>query len=165
MGILCCTAKYRKLFGLPENLGEPPAATGALGAWYSNPLQIGRYRYLHFMSEQTRLSVLIPLRERRTAEERLIASIGELIRRFGVKEEHVLREVETLSPFVYSRTRSRSVLGSMRDQAELAKVHLQYDDLWEVLLQLADTPCSALSWDSPNRVVPRLLQEHWSEVR
>ena len=89
MGVLRCTAKYRKLVGLPEDLGEPPAATGALGEWYANPLNIGRDRYLHYMSENARLSVLIGLRERKTAEQRFVSTVYELLRSLGVKETQV----------------------------------------------------------------------------
>ncbi len=34
MGVLRCSAKYRKLFGLPERLEEPAAPVCGLGAWY-----------------------------------------------------------------------------------------------------------------------------------
>lgn len=47
MGVLRCTAKYRKLFGLPHELEEPALPMSGLGAWYANTLNIGYGRYLH----------------------------------------------------------------------------------------------------------------------
>lgn len=64
METLCCTAKYRKLFGLPNMLPAATLATTALGPWYANALNIGSARLLHYMSSTSLLSVFIWQRER-----------------------------------------------------------------------------------------------------
>ena len=166
MGVLRCTAKYRKAFSLPEKLGEPNPPLSALGCWYANTLNVGHGRYLHYMSEKARLSVIVPLRHRETAEQRFTQTLADLLTHFGAASRYVDKEVSTLMSLADGRTTSRSVLGSMRDHAYLTKGYLQDDlSLWDVMLFLAESPAGPLDWDSANRVAPRLLDEWWGGPR
>ena len=162
MGVLRCTAKYRRLRDLPGELKEPPNSTGALGDWYANALHVGHARYLHFMSEVSRLSVLITLRESRSAEMRFKRTLLELLQDIGVAESHAEREVAALEPLHFAPTRSRSVLGSMNDQAFAAKIYLEHESPWDAMVRLSDTPCSPLGYETPRDVTTRVVAELWS---
>jgi hypothetical protein len=61
MVVLRCTQKL--LVRLKQIDRLPPAeSTTRLGDWYGNVLQIGRRQHLLFISEQSRLPVVIPIR-------------------------------------------------------------------------------------------------------
>lgn len=164
MATLRCTAKYRKIAGLPSKLEEPPEHTvGALGDWYADTLNVGHDRYLLYMSETSRLSVIVTLKTRHTAEPRFQRALRQLLGDLGVEDRLIDREMSTFEPFFFAKTRSRSVLGSMNDQSFLAQHILRPGDvsLWETVMSLSKTPCSPLGMESPGRVAPRLLRERW----
>jgi hypothetical protein len=167
MGVLRCTAKYRKLVGLPNDLKDPQPVHSALGEWYGNPLNVGHDRYLHYMCEKARLSIVIPLKTRYTAEDRFTRTLYEFLPELGVAEKHAERELSTLNPLYFARAQNRSVLGSMNDQALAASYHLRREDLslWDVMLMLSETPCTPLGGESPNIVAPRLITDFWQGPR
>jgi len=162
MGILRCTAKYRKAMGLPDGLGEPSApSSSALGEWYANTLNIGALRLLQYHSDRSRLSVVLRLSPRKTAESRFVDSLGDLLRQLGVPPTLVNTELRTLLPFTYSRARDRSVLSTLRDHARGVKSDLEHGRAhtpWDLSWRLAETPCGPLKGRSPDRVAPELLQ-------
>jgi len=159
MATLRCTAKYRKAFGIRENLPEPAISGLVLGEWYANTLSIGRERFFHYMSSGSLLSVVIPMRERKTAQSRFAEAVERLLYHFGASRADVEAELRIMSDFEYARASNRSILGSMRDQAYLAKHDLLYgyaSSLWELWLWLAETPCGPMDYDSP-KTVTRIL--------
>src|SRR5438105_6685385 len=117
MSIIRTTAKYRAALHLPEELPERPGRNGSLGEWYANTLSIGHLRYLHYMSSRSLLSVIIWLREAKTAEGRMFLALEELLQALGVSAEAVARELSAMVRLFYARSNSRSILASMRDQA------------------------------------------------
>ena len=62
MVVLRCT---QKLLVRLKQVGDlpPVESTTRLGDWYGNILQIGRRQHLLFISERSRLPVVIPIRE------------------------------------------------------------------------------------------------------
>lgn len=163
METLCCTSKYRKLFGLSERLPPASGSETALGPWYANVLNIGSARLLHYMSSTSLLSVVIRQRERKTAENRFIRSLEEILAALGTPPNLIQAELDGLSSFQYARATDRSVLGSMRDQANGARYYL--DDQTtpaELSLRLAETPCGPRDYEQPQRLAPRLVAEKWS---
>ena len=170
METLCCTTRYRKLFGLPNQLpaaDESPAANGsALGPWYANVMNIGSLRLLHYMSSTSLLSVVIWQREKRSAEQRFVQMLGDVLTALGAAPAIVASELALAADIAYARATSRSVLASMRDQMNGARWQLSRTrDLLEVSLELAQTPCGPMDYASPRKVAPRLLAEHWSTPR
>ena len=132
---------------------------GALGPWYGNTLNMGALRFLHYLSSQALLSVVIELKDRRSAEQRFAQSLARLLHSLGSPEPSVLREIELLRTIQYGRASNRSILGSMRDQAYLASYRLEEGrvSLDRVNLDLAETPCGPLAYASPRRVTAQLL--------
>ena len=164
--ILCCTTRYRRLFGLPSSLPAADRSTTALGPWYANVLNLGPTRLLHFISSPSLLSVVITQRERKSAEERFVRGLRELLTELGVPANIIQAELDHLSSFQYARATDRSVLGSMRDQALGAR--FQYDHtstLFELSHRLAQTPCGPRDYQSPARLAPALMKARWSSPR
>ena len=160
MATLRCTTKYRRAFRIGENLPEPAASDLILGEWYANTLSIGPQRFFHYMSSASLLSVIIPMRERKTAELRFVKAVEDLLHHFGAAPARVEAEVRSMRNFKYARARNRSVLGSLRDQAYLAKHDVldgRVSSLWELWFRLAETPCGPMDYDSPQRVTKILF--------
>ncbi len=160
MATLRCTTKYRKAFGIRENLAEPAPTDLILGEWYANTLSIGRQRFFHYMSSASLLSVIIPMRERKTAERRFVKAVEDLLYHFGASRTEVETEVHSMRGFEYARASNHSVLGSLRDQAYLAKHDVldgRVSSLWDLWLRLAETPCGPMDYDSPKKVTRSLF--------
>ena len=162
MTILLCTAKYRKTFGLPERLSPVEEREGALGPWYANTLNAGSQRMLHYMSGPSLLSVIIPLRDRRSAEQRFVAALRELLGALDVPERYVDLEAGCMGVIQHGRASDRSKLGSLRDQAYTAS----YDfadglSLAVINRRAAMTPCGPMAYKSPEYVAPMLLEQTW----
>jgi hypothetical protein len=163
---ICCTSKYRMLFGLPGSL--PPALENAtaLGPWYANVLNVGSARLLHYMSSTSLLSVIIWQRERKTAEQRFARSLKELLSRLEVPSNFIDAELSSLASFGYARATNRSVLASMRDQAKDARYHLDETITpLDLSLRLAETPCGPRNYESPKTLAPRLIAVRWFSRR
>jgi hypothetical protein len=163
MATLLCTAKYRKAFGLPEALTPLPTEEGALGPWYAHTLNVGAQRYLHYMSESALLSVVIHLREKRSAEARFRHALDELLRSFDVSPEDLENELAVVETLQFARAGDRSKLASLRDQSGMAWTALSEGDMSvaEVNQWLAETPCGPMNYESPSLVAPRRLEEKW----
>jgi hypothetical protein len=164
METLCCTGKYRKLFGLPKNLPAGTESTTALGPWYANVLNIGTVRLLHYMSGSSFLSVIIRQSERKTAEQRFVRALGELLTAFQLPPNVIQAELHAMSPLRYARATDHSVLGFMRHQAQGA--NYDYGEpmtLLDLSLRLAETPYDPLPDGWARRAAPRLLLARWSD--
>jgi Domain of unknown function (DUF6933) len=160
MVTLRCTQKYRKAFRLPEKLPEPAASTTVLGEWYANTLSIGHNRLVHYMSGSSLLSVIVPLRDRKLAEDRLREELRAFLDALGVDADIAERELRLMSEMSYSRASNRSVQASMRDQAKVAKdavIRRGVTSTWQIMLDLAEMPCGALGYDHPGRETRRLF--------
>ena len=162
MAILLCTSKYRAIFGLPEKLDIPEGEQNALlGPWYANTLFIGSHRYLHYMSSETLLPIIIWLRERSTAELRMTSALKELLLQIGAPSAAVAVEVDALTSLVYGRATDRSRLASMRDQTVTAKhfVHGgRSSSPWDMTIDLAQMPSGTLAYRTPLDETARLLK-------
>src|SRR5688572_29976371 len=102
MVVLRCTQQL--LFRLKRFDDEPPAAsTTRLGDWYGNILRMGRRHALVFVSEKSRLPVLIPIRE----ANRLRVSFPEAVRRMlafvGVPASGIDDERSQMSAIAFGR--------------------------------------------------------------
>lgn len=161
MSLLLCTSKYRTVFGLPEKLVVPESQSNALlGPWYANTLFIGPQRYLHYMSSRTLLPIVILLRERSTAETRMVAALKELLLRIGAPAAAAQAEVDALASITYGRASDRSRLASMRDQTVCGK-HFVHGGRsaspWDLTIDLAQMPSGALAYNTPLEETAKLL--------
>jgi hypothetical protein len=132
-----------------------------LGPWYANTLFIGAQRYLHYMSSQTLLPIIIWLRERSTAETRMISTLKELLLQIGAPAATVEAEIGALTSVFYGRASDRSRLASMRDQKVTAKhfVHGgRCSSPWDLTIDLAQMPSGALAYRMPLEKTAQLLQ-------
>jgi hypothetical protein len=163
MATLRCTAKYRKALALGEKLPEPSGVVEAhpFGEWYANTLTIQRQPFLHFMNGRVLLSVIVPMRQRRTGEARMVETLERLLLSFGLAAkslESFLAHATTLEP---ARAHDRSILASMRDQASVARNTVlggRASTPWEIMVDLAIMPCGALGYSNPRTETVKLVR-------
>ena len=163
MPTLLCTAKYRKAFGLPEHLPAAEVDEGALGPWYGDTLNVGSQRFLHYMSATSLLSVIVTLRERSSAEKRLVRALRDLLVELTIPEAWIDRETEGLLSFQYGRASNRSDLGFLRDHAKMARYRFLRDEfsVAEVNVDLSGNPATAGDRGFPHEMAREKLAARW----
>jgi len=121
MTTLQCTLKLLKeLGGTPS----PPVASGsALGSWHANLLRFNRRKCILFTNDATLYSVFVP-GLRKPDFQRIRGVLGQAVFRSlrlgGFRQsqiEAVLEEIDGPGELQITKTRNRSVLGSMNDLA------------------------------------------------
>lgn len=120
MVVLRCT---QKLLGRMKQPCDLPAieSTTRLGEWYGNILRIGRRQLLLFISERSRLPVILPLREARRLGTVFPTAVGDRLAAVGIPAPDIAEEVAQMSEMAFGRTRNRSLLGTMNDFAFMAQ--------------------------------------------
>ena len=145
------TAKLAKR--MKVDLVESSSPTdGSLGDWYVNHYIIGRQHLLLAVSQRTLLPVLLQAKELKTFPERLRSETELILRSFGIAEPRIKTEIKAMGEWVFAKTDSRQVLGSMNDFASMLKYQFNPDaSLCEESRLLARTPCSPISGNSPQQ--------------
>ena len=113
MVVLRCTQKLLARLKQAENLPAVESTTG-LGDWYGNILQLGRRQHLLFISERSRLPVVIPIREGKRLAEVFPDAVCNVLDLVGVAAEDIADERSRMSEIAFGRTRNRSLLGTLR---------------------------------------------------
>jgi len=92
-------------------------STTRLGDWYGNILRIGRQEYLLFISERSRLPVVIPIREKRRLATIFLDAVCAALSAIGVASNDIADERSRMSAIAFGKTRNRSLLGTLNDFA------------------------------------------------
>jgi hypothetical protein len=120
MVVLRCTQKL--LVQLKETDDLPPVeSTARLGDWYGNVLRIGHRQHLLFISERSRLPVIISIREATRLGTVFPDAVCERLSIVGVAAADIADERMLMSEFAFGRTRNRSLLGTLNDFAFMAQ--------------------------------------------
>jgi len=136
-------------------------STTRLGDWYGNLLRMGKRHALLFISERSRLPILIPVREANRLRSAFPDAVCQMLAAVGVSAEAIERERLQMSQIALDRTKSRSLLGSLNDFSMLARMHFitsRNDPLERIARDLAETPL-ILPFDGehPSMVTRRLF--------
>ena len=119
MVVLRCTQKLLARLQQAENLAAVESST-RLGDWYGNILQLGRRQHLLFISERSRLPVVIPIREGKRLADVFPDAVCEVLALVGVGVADIADERSRMSEIAFGRTRNRSLLGTLNDFAFMA---------------------------------------------
>jgi hypothetical protein len=141
--------------------GPDVPSTTRLGDWYGNLIRMGNRHVLLFISERSRLPVMIPVREANRLRSSLPEAVCQMLAAVDVPAEAIERERQQMSEIAFGRTRSRSLLGSLNDFSMMARMHFvtrRSDPLERIARDLAETPL-ILPFDGahPSAVTRRLL--------
>jgi hypothetical protein len=154
-----CTRKLIKSLKADIDTSPPPPTT-QLGDWYGNTHNPGHSRNIMFTSELSLLSVVMPLRERKSLLQNFRLRLAELLEVFGVAEDQIKNELDEMEEFSISTTASRSILASMRDLKINADFYVwRYPEasLLDLEIRLAQIPCGPLDMAFPYEVAVGLL--------
>ena len=152
MVVLRCT---QKLLVLLKQVGDlpPVESTTRLGDWYGNILRIGHRQHLLFISERSRLPVVLPIREVKRLGTLFPAAVCERLATVGVTAADIADERMRMSEFAFGRTRNRSLLGTLNDFAFMAQSvnvrRTEPESPEELMRFLSQTPILPLDGASP----------------
>ena len=151
MVVLRCT--QRLLLRLKEFEDEPSVRSSTrLGDWYGSVLHMGRRHALIFISERSRLPLLIPIREANRLSTVFPDAVCRMLGAVSVPAADVEHERSLMSEIAYGRTENRSLLGTLNDMSFGARVHFitaRHDSLEDIALRLAETPILPLGGACP----------------
>ena len=152
MVVLRCTRRLLDRLKLAGNLSDAESST-KLGDWYGNLLQLGHRQHLLFVSERSRLPVVIPIRQARVLATVFPDTVCALLAAVGVPTIDIAEERARMSEMVFGRTKNRSLLGTMTDYTFMAQ-HVdarcaEPETPVELMHFLARTPILPLNGDRP----------------
>ena len=152
MVVLRCT---QKLLVRLKQVGDlPPVESSTrLGDWYGNVLRIGRRQHLLFISERSRLPVVLPMREAKRLATVFPDAVCERLAIVGVAAAGIADERARMSDLAFGRTRNRSLLGTLNDFAFMAQSvdarRAEPESPEELMRFLSQTPILPLDGASP----------------
>lgn len=152
MMVLRCTQKLLTRLKMTSDL-PPAASTTRLGDWYGNILRFGPQQFLIFISEHSRLAVVLPARDAKRLPEILPSAISDLLAQIGIPAEEIEDERGRMSRVSFGRTRDRSLLGTLNDYVMMARYGYSQrgvpESPGELMRFLAQTPILPLKGASP----------------
>ena len=160
MVVLRCTQTLLRRLKQFDDASDVRSTT-KLGDWYGNLIRMGNRHVLLFISERSRLPVMVPVRAASHLRSVFPDAVCQALVAVGVPRELVEREQMEMSEIAFSRTRSRSLLGSLNDFSLMARVEFamrRTDSLERIARDMAETPL-ILPFDGadPSTVTRRIL--------
>src|ERR1700682_3372584 len=105
MFVLRCTqrllVRLKQARDLPASQSPP-----RLGDWYGNILRIGRRQHLLFISERSRLPVVLPITESKRLSTVFPDAVCERLAIVGVAAEDIADERARMSEIAFGQTRN-----------------------------------------------------------
>jgi hypothetical protein len=137
-------------------------STTRLGDWYGNVLQLGRRQHLLFISERSRLPLVIPIREGKRLASVFPDAVCEELGRVGVGAADIASERSRMCEIAFGRTRNRSLLGTLNDFAFMAQSvdarRTEPESPEELMRFLSQTPILRLNGASPIELTRGVFQ-------
>ena len=128
-------------------------STTRLGDWYGNILRIGHRQHLLFISERSRLPVILPISEAKRLGDVFPDAVCEVLANVGVTAADIADERMRMSELAFGRTRNRSLLGTLNDFAFMAQSvdarRTEPESPEELIRFLSQTPILPLDGASP----------------
>ena len=144
MFVVHATKKLLDRCGGPAPAETP--TTTALGDWYATAL-FWKPQVALFVNESTRLPVFVRLAPAATLMTRFVTDLTTVLGAHGLDPRFIDMELAEMTEHRLEKTASRSVVGTMNDYTYLADAHRDHhgvDDLVDLSLTLARTPCGPL---------------------
>jgi hypothetical protein len=162
MVVLRCTQKL--LVRLKQVGGpQPVESTTRLGDWYGNILRLGQRQHLLFMSERSRLPVVLPINESKRLGTVFPDAVCERLAIVGIAAADIADERMRMSELAFGRTRNRSLLGTLNDFAFMAQSgdaqRTEPESPEELMRFLSQTPILPLDGASPIELTRAVFQD------
>jgi len=141
---------------------EATRPSNRLGDWYAKRLSTKRGKLAICVSERSLPPVLVAATMDAGAFVFAFReAIRSVLRGIGAEPQWVRREARETEQIALGKTASRRVLGSLNDLAFLGRATLDdhpHIDFVALAVELADTPCSPLNYETPRSVSLALLR-------
>jgi hypothetical protein len=160
MVLLRCT---QKLLLRLRRFEEPPPvrSTTRLGEWYGDLLRMGRRHALLFISERSRLPILMPVAAADRLRKAFPDAVCEALAALGIPPGAIDRERAEMREIAIGPTENRSLRGSLADFGFLARGYFltsRYETLDQIARRLAETPLIApFKGERPDDVTRKLF--------
>jgi hypothetical protein len=152
MVVLRCTQKLLVRLKQVDDL-PPVESSTRLGDWYGNIVRIGRRQHLLFISERSRLPVVLPITESKRLNTVFPDAVCERLAVVGITAEDIADERARMSEIAFGATRNRSLLGTLNDYAFMAQSvdarQTEPESPEELMQFLSQTPILPLDGASP----------------
>jgi hypothetical protein len=135
-------------YHLPRRLVRQPAFTE-------------RLRLVICVSERSLLPVFVAAKDPASFVPRFQAAVQSVLRCIGVPPESPDHEAREMAKVMTGASANRSVLGSLNDLAFLSRAAIDEQpeiDLTMLAMEVAETPCAPLKYESPRSVSLSLLR-------
>lgn len=128
----------------------PPVADPdpQLGNWYATAVLWKPRQVALLVNERTLLPVFMPLAPAASLMRRFPDHLAQVLAVLGAPPGLIAQEIALMADGSYSKTASRSLLGSMNDFVRLAGYYRadgETDNLLALSVDMAHTPCGPLS--------------------
>jgi hypothetical protein len=135
-------------------------STTLLGDWYANILYTRQGHYILCVSEKSLLPIILSAKDLDTLMPRFLKQLSDVLISIGIPNPSVTKEIGQMSNLEIGRTKSKVVLGSMNDFVYNFKYMLPERMSYtftEWSLNLAETPCGPLHFQSPIEVTHKIF--------
>lgn len=142
---------------------EPASPDTLLGDWYANLVRVGRAQVVLAVSERTLLPVVLPARDGRFLVQRLAEALEPMLASVGVPPGAAIAERSAMQHWVFGKTASRRVMGSLNDlvfQLQVGLVEFPDRTLLAQSLWLAQTPLKVIEYGAPDRATVAAFVAH-----
>ncbi len=161
MVVVRCTRKLLDRLG--QGTPREVTSTTTLGDWYATVLFTKPQHFVLLVNAATRLPVVIPARGLSTLPIRFAEGLTAVLTALQIPADIVVAEVREMSDVTFTTTASRSVLGTMNDDAIYIEAAFHHEDgvaFHTLSVKLADTPVGPLGYDRPRDVVRQALRKN-----
>ncbi len=149
---LQCTQKLLK--ELKSDL-SPVKDTDPVTLWHANLLTIDRRKCVLFTNDQTRYSFLVPGLKKPDFQrlgEIFLDNLFRCMLNEGIAQKGIEKVLNSCSSYCFTKTSSKSVLGTMNDIADIIKWTVYHDgglantDISEMMMKLNRMPMKPLDY-------------------
>ena len=135
-------------------------STTRLGDWLGSLLGVEHQRVVLFISQHSRLPVVLPGRNLKDLPHQLPLAVGAILDALGIPPHAVRAELNAMADAVLAPTNSRSLVGTLTDLSYAVKLRLAQEpdvNLMTLALWLSETPMGPMDYRAPDEVTRQLF--------
>ena len=159
MVVIRDTQKLLRWLAPAKPVDEP--STTQLGDWYGHLINVGRIRLVLFISERSRLPVVLPGRDLAKVANHLAAGLEQVLVSMQVPTTLVRRELAAMSDVLFAPTNSRSLLETINDFTNLLEWELDQNpraNLLDLSLKMGQTLMRTFGYGNPAEITAELFK-------
>jgi hypothetical protein len=142
---LHCSQKLLDRLGT-KGVVPTESSTNILGNWYAKVI-FTKPQVALFVNERTLLPVLMPFAPATNLVERFPHYLFKILLAHGMNQAFIENEINGLGTVNYCKATNRSTIGTLNiftEHLAYSSLYQQTGNLFEVSMELSDTPCGPL---------------------